>query len=231
MTSATIVGVACGEDDVGCQYNRSGTVASAESFRELSLDLPAGGVPVDIEHDGPAIGELIHAEIDAGGRLHATAVIPNADWLLGYEGKVYYSPTLISVGPGVRSRRVAIADAAGLLALALTSSPATVGAQPVDIMHGDLRRSLDRANWPMSWRTEHPQLTRAVDALPANSFHAERHRAQRIEREHVVTPDAGPLLHRDAGYADEHGRLHGKDWWHGAPGQILSVAGYAVPTR
>jgi hypothetical protein len=142
MTSATIAGTACQERDIGAHYHhRSGRLTAAESFDWLIPDLPADGVPVDVAHDGQAIGRLVFGELDDDGRLGAVAVIDDGDWLLDYPGDVYYSPQLLVAGPGVRTRAVSIADAAALVSLGLTDSPATVGAAG---HHLARRRALER---------------------------------------------------------------------------------------
>jgi hypothetical protein len=242
MTAATITGIACAEDDTAAQYHRSGRLASAESFRELIPDLPAAGVPVDLEHNGDSIGQLVHGELDADGRLHATAVVNDADWLLDYDGEIFYSPELICIGEGVATRAVSIASHAALTGLSITTTPATVGAQPLEVRAGDIRRSGDRRHWPVSWRTQHPQLARAVDALPANTFTAESYRCRSITREHTLTELAPGVIIDETGERipantraggpmgyDDDGRPLGP--LHIRPCQILSVGGYPVRTR
>lgn len=230
MSAATIAGYACSEGDVGAQYHRSGAVRSCESFDTMIEDLDDDGVAIDTEHDHQAVGVVTHAEIDTAGKLGVVGVIADGEWLLDFPHPVFYSPELLVIGEGVRTRAVSIASHAALLGVSLVTNPATIGAHPIHIMPGDMRSTPDRWQWPLSWRGDHPLVARAVDHLPPG-FKAEHHRARSIHREQVIPAGAGPLLRRDAGYADEHGRLHGKDWWHGAPGRILSVEGYAVPPR
>jgi hypothetical protein len=232
MTAATVFGLACAERDIGAHY-RHGRLASAESFDRLHLTLPADGVPVDLGHDHEPIGRMTFGELDTSGRLRAVAVIDDADWLLGYDGDVFLSPEMLVVGEGVRSRSVSIADVAGLVSLGLTTNPATLAASPLTIVPGDMRRRPDRWRWPMSWRTAHPLLARAVDRLPPATLDAERHRARAIDRERVVTRLAPgfyvdqdgepiPTSSRSEGQLDADGRPRGSLWVRPC-GRILSV--------
>lgn len=217
MTAATVVGIACAEDDVGAQYFRGGRLERAESFRKLIPEIPSGGVPIDVEHGGQPVGEMVHAELDSGGRLGVVAVVEDGDWLLGYGGPVYFSPELLTIAPGVHTRAVAIADAAALVSLSLTDSPATISAHPLTVMPGDARRQPDRMGWPMSWRAEHALLSRCVDGLPESRVEARHHRARRIYRDPVVTRIA------DHFWIDEHGEPVA-----GHTRKVIDAEGHAV---
>jgi hypothetical protein len=179
MTAVTIAGIACAERDVGAHYHRSGRLAKAESFNEIDLSLPDEGVALDLDHDHRPIGKLVHGEVDLAGRLGLVCVVDDGDWLLDYDGPVYYSPEMLLVGPGVHTRSVAIADTAALVSIGLTTDPATVAALPVHVLAGDVRSAPDRATWPMSWRSAYPLVARALDHV-GDSYRAATRTPRRL---------------------------------------------------
>lgn len=193
----TIFGRACSADDVAVHYNRYGGIRKAESFRLLIPDLPPGGVVVDLEHRGQSIGALVYAEADGAGQLDAVVVVDDADCLRDYAGPVYFSPTMLTVGDGVSRSSVAIADAAALIALALTDSPATLAPHPVTVLPGDVRAAGDRDRWVLSWRSTHPLLARAVEQFGPTPQH--RTASRILERRTLVTLDGGLVIDERSG--------------------------------
>lgn len=215
---ATIWGVACGEEssgDVAARYHRSGRLAEAHAFRTLDTRLLPSGTQINIDHDAATrCGEVVHAELGLDDRLGLVGVIDVDADLLDRIGPVYWSPELVLVGPGLDSKRVAVATRAGLTGVAVTTTPATLAARELAWLAGDLRRSSDRYSWEVSWRSKHPLLARAVDQLPV--LGAEQHRARSIIDRRArdlpahgwINPDGRPV----------HGPLR-----YGPPGRILAV--------
>jgi hypothetical protein len=146
---------------------------------------------------------MVFGEVDVRGCLQVVAVVDDdatAEVILEDGAPIYFSPSLLGIGPGLRSRPVAVADVGGLVALSLTLAPAGLDLRPVGVRRGDVRSSADRAGWPLSWQAEHPLLGRCVEALGIRS------RATRLERhadqppvsgwvDYSGRPVAGPLRH------------------------------------
>jgi hypothetical protein len=118
---------------------------------------------------------------------------------------------LLTAGPGVGTRSRSVADVAALTALGLTTAPATVGAQPITILRGDVRSSADRSSWQISWRSHHPLLARALDHLGPSAW----------QRTTTRLLDLPPVTHGWVGPEGErrpYGPLR-----YGPPGRVLSV--------
>jgi hypothetical protein len=197
--TCTIWGTAAAEHDVAATYTRSGYLAEAEAVDQIVEELPDNGVDVTVGHHGERLGQLIYGEIDGGGKLNVVAVLHD-DTILSITSPIYFSPELLTVGPQARTRSTSIAWVGGLVALALTTDPATVAAQPIRVRQGDLRDAGHRSHWPLSWKGDAPLLARAFDSLGT------RHRATRLERQRDDLPGhgwvdfdgqpvAGPLRH------------------------------------
>jgi hypothetical protein len=143
MTACTVFGVACGERDQAAYCDQYGRVTGAHSINQLTPDLPSDGVGVNLRHSTAQIGELVYGEVGADGRLRVVTVVDDGDWLVqlgDLAAHIYWSPELIIRGPEVRTRAFVTADSGELVGLALTSSPATLGAQPVTILAGPQQR-------------------------------------------------------------------------------------------
>jgi hypothetical protein len=111
-------------------------------------------------------------------------------------------------------RSIAVADAAALVSLGLTTNPATVGAQSVTILHGDVRSSADRSSWQISWRSQHPLLARCLDHLGPSPW-------QRTATRLLDRRDRSPVTHGWVGPDGERRRCG--PLRHGPPGRIISV--------
>lgn len=211
MSACTIWGVAARERDAAAYYTRSGRLSGAEAFDTLIEELPENPIAVTIGHDGASLGELVFGEISQAGQLNVVAVL-DSDGVLDIDTPIYFSPELLVLGAGVRTRSRSIADLAALTGMALTTAPAGLGLTPISARAGDVRSTVDRGAWPISWRTADPLLGRALDGLG---------RAPRVERLERQADQA--LGHGWIGPDGERrpaGQLH-----HSVPrhGSILSV--------
>jgi len=192
--SVTLTGACCRERDTAATYTRWGRLDTAETFDVLVEELP-DEVEVRVGHGGERIGRMVWGEIDDAGQVNVVAVVDD-DTILEVPGPVYWSADLLTAGRGITRRR-AIADVAALTGLAVTTATASHGLSPIRVRRGDLRSSSDRAQWPLSWRTDDPLLRRAVDGL------AGRRHVTRLQRRADERP-LGPLMY-------------------GPPGRVLSV--------
>jgi hypothetical protein len=178
----------------------------AHSYDDLATELPEEGIMVDADHDHVRIGELVYGEITDAGAVNVVCVLDN-DRIAeaAAEQPIYFSPELLMVGDV--EKPTYIADRAELIGLALTFSPATLGAVPLEWRHGDVRSEVDTRCWPLSWHYQHPLLDRAERSLRGQRLQLRtRHRASHLvdlRGGHDVRP-TGPLRY-------------------GAPGRILSV--------
>jgi hypothetical protein len=208
--TCTIWGTAAAERDVAAYYTRRGYLAEAEAFERLAEELPDDGVTITVDHGGEQVGELVFGEIDAAGRLGIVGVLHD-DTILSITEPIYFSPELLVVGEGVRTRSRSIADLAGLIGMALTSDPAGLGLTPVNVRAGDVRNRADRSGWPISWKGDDPLLTRCVDTLGHHPrlTYLERHGHEQLGLGH--------------GWVDPDGRPHHGPWHHGPAGRVIAV--------
>lgn len=184
---ATVWGVATRIGDIAAIRTRSGRIADAHSYDDLALELPADGVPFDLDHDPETrCGQLIYGELADDGRLSVVAVLDN-DWIGQVPEDVFWSPTLLMAGNV--NKPVYIAREARLRSLALTFNPATLGAVPVRWRLGDVRDPADRSTWPFTWRSAEPLLARALD------YNGTDWRSRDRTATHIVD-----LRYRDNGY-------------------------------
>jgi hypothetical protein len=212
MTPTTIYGRAGGgRSDTSATYNQWGALRTAHHIEAFDLDLPPGGLPVDLAHDGQAIGEAVYLELDPDGQLHAVAVLDD-DAITRVDGDIYFSTEAIIVGPDVRSARAATVTRASLVSLGLCFEPATHGLTPIRTMPGDVRSRLDRGSWPVSWGWAHPLLERAVDHLGDRHDVEHRHATRILDRRAHADHAPGLRLRRDPAAM-----------WHTAGGRILTV--------
>jgi hypothetical protein len=208
--TVTISGIAARERDVAGYYTRHGHLAEAEAFDTMAEQLPSGGVPVTVGHHGEVIGQLIYGEIDQAGQVNIVAVLHD-DTILKIPGPTYLSPELITVGPSTMTRSRAIADVAGLIAIALTTDPAGHGLTPIRMRPGDVRRSSARAGWPISWKSADPLLERCVAEL------GDHPRIGMLVRHRPPDADVG------LGWVDYDGRPVRLGLRHGPGSPILNV--------
>jgi hypothetical protein len=172
---------------------------------QVSLELPPDGCPVDLDHDGRKIGEVVHAKLRCDDRLPVVAVIDGLE-LDRAEQPVYFSPMMMMmmIGDGVHERSY-VARKAELLGLSLTFATRRVAPRPIEWLPGDVRIAADRGSWPFS-TLRIPWIERAAQL-------ERRHKAERIldlrERSDATA---------DLQYEGPRGRLQ-----YVAPGRILSV--------
>jgi hypothetical protein len=204
--SCAVYGRACAERDLASYDD-----GRLESFDRLIPDLPDDGIRVTIGHDpNLEVGRLVHGEITKDGALTCACVVD--DWLVDYPDPVYFGPELLVIGDGVRTRSRFVADAAALTGLSLVTTPATLAAQPVTIVAGDIRPSADRHAWPIGWRTQHPLLKRSLEAL-GDTYAARTRTARRLlDRRDHDRPPTSPLLQRRDGQV-----------WHGPASPVIGV--------
>jgi HK97 family phage prohead protease len=201
--TATVWGVATKVDGAAAWYNRFGSVTEAHSFRSLALELPDGGIAVDCDHDHQQYGNLVYAELGDDQALRCVAVVDGD--LTQAEEPVYFSPELELRGDV--DKPICVAREAALLGLSLTFSPATIGAWPVSIRAGDIRRSVDRGKWPASWKYYDPLLERALDHLDSAGIVGIEQRAancivDRRPRSLYAPTSRGPIEIRSAESVD-----------------------------
>lgn len=210
----TVFGLAGGEHQPAAYQTRGGTLSGAHAYARLELNLPPGGVPVDLDHDGAPIGEVVYGEVDTDGRLRLVAILDD-DAITRVPGAIYFSTTTLNRGAvGTRTRYYA--DSAELLSIALTLDPASVAAQPVTVMAGDLRSTSDRSRWEISWRSQRPLLGRALDHLGTTPRH--RTATRLLDRRDQ------PELHEHGWGLDAERRPPGR-LWHSAPvARIIRVS-------
>jgi hypothetical protein len=140
---------------------------SADDFRPQQ----PGDIPVDVDHDGIAIGRVHHLELMNGCSLDAVATIDlDAAGIDPDDGDWYWSAETLGV------RRDGRTFDAVLDRLALVRRPAMVGLRPLTWLAGDVTDAGTRASWPVSWKHRHPAIARA---------------AATVERRHVR---GGPLV-------------------------------------
>jgi HK97 family phage prohead protease len=199
--TATVWGVATKVNGAAAWYNRFGSVTEAHSFRSLALELPGDGVNIDCDHDHQEYGKLIYAELGDDQALRCVAVVDGD--LTRAEEPVYFSPELELRGDV--DKRICIAREAALVGLSLTHAPATLGAWPVSIRAGDIRRSLDRNGWPVSWKYHDPLLERALGSI-GSGLGVEKRTATRIvdkgRRRPLEPGTRGPIEIRSAASVD-----------------------------
>jgi hypothetical protein len=149
--SVTVWGAAGGPDELSEERDVLDRQVGAYSYRELSPELPSGGLEIDLDHDpDEQVGELVYAELGSDERLRCVAVVDDRLEPVLRERSVFFSPLLGMVGAGVRERSY-IAREAELLGMSLTLETKRVGAAPVQWRAGDVRDPVARFRWPISW--------------------------------------------------------------------------------
>jgi hypothetical protein len=177
--SVTVWGDAGGPRQIAEERRRWGAIelhTGAHSYDSLSLELPDDGVIVDLDHDGEAVGSLVHAELGADDRLRCVAVVDGRLERAFEECEVFFSPKMAMYGKGIDESDTYIAREAELLGLSLTLATKRIGAWPLRHRSGDLRSEGDRRSWPVSWRSD-PLLARAVEGMTGIPLTELRHRS------------------------------------------------------
>ena len=100
-----------GPATLAAHYDRWGAT-DAHSYGELELELPAGGIKVDCDHDGVHVGDVVYAEARQRRQAPAVAVLEN-DGLDQVEQPVFFSPLLSMRGDGIDRSDTYIATRAG----------------------------------------------------------------------------------------------------------------------
>jgi hypothetical protein len=125
------------------------------------------------------IGEVAYAELNKHGHLDVVSVV-DGDWPQHVDENLYYSGLFYCRGTaGELSGDTWAAERAHLIGMSLTLSPASLEAQPLRIMAGDVRSSVDRFKWPGDLHHHAPLLERAVAYLPRGETRARRITDQR----------------------------------------------------
>jgi hypothetical protein len=202
-----------------------GSFLGGHAYRELALQLPEDGIEVNLDHQpGTECGSLVHAELGSDDRLRCVAVITDErlvqvlDDELGDED-LFFSPLLEHSGPRDKlAGSTYISDRAALIGLSITLASARVAPRPLGKMPGDVRDSLARYSWPLSWK-QSPLLERAADV-------GLRERARQIV-DLRPDPDVPPAWHGlregDPAPAGLARNRPAGPWRHGQPGRILRV--------
>jgi hypothetical protein len=147
---------------VSARYDAYGTLAEAVAFDDLDSEL--GGVALDVDHSHEhRIGEVVYVEVSPEGQIGLVAVA-DGDWIqeAASESPVYISGEYVTRN---RSSAGAIytAERGALIGAAVTWDPARLDARAARLWPGDVRRSIDRRSWPISFASQDPLLGRAVD--------------------------------------------------------------------
>ena len=109
--------------------------------------------------------EVVHCELDRDERLNVVSVL-DGDWT-EIEQPVYYSGEFDCRGePAKMSGTTWIAERAYLIGMSITAHPASLEARALGVMLGDIRKTVDRSGWPVSFGWHAPLLERAVRNLP-----------------------------------------------------------------
>jgi hypothetical protein len=214
--SLTVWGVASEINGISEERSILGKHVSAHSYRELSMELPPGGLEVDCDHDGVAIGEVVYAELSDGEpqRLRVVAVVDDRLESALRERSVYFSPLMEMVGDGVHERSY-IARAGEVIGLSLTLETKRVGASPVEWRAGDVRDPVSRGSWPLSWA----QTT----LLERSSQVGRRERALRIVDLRPIDNPWGLREGQRVNPAEFRSRELPGGFRRGAPGRVLRV--------
>lgn len=221
MTAVTVYGVAHRAGGISRKFDRIGRMHDAHMIRRIELELPDDPITVTLGHDDAApIGELVYAELDRDDRLQVVSVI-DGDWLLDIDRPVYYSGEF-----DCRNRNrdelgasTWIAERAYVVGMSLCTDPASTEARPLDLMRGDVRESLDRFRWPVTWRTSTPLLGRALDHLPRGETRAR----SIVGPPPKLEPMGRGLWLRDAELVGSLPQRPAGALRYGPPGRVISV--------
>lgn len=201
--TATIWGTAGGTDDISVKRHRSGTITSAHTIHQISLELPPGGVEITADHGGPQIGTMTFAELDQAGTLRCVAVVDSH--VTTWDGDLYWSGEWSLYGNDLYQRSF-VAETARLDGLSIVTNPASLaaGSSPLRFLDGDYRDTPHRATWPMNWAGGAPLVKRALEQCgksgAATRIVGPPAKVQRLnERDWLVDDELAPTLSRGRG--------------------------------
>ena len=188
MTATTVFGVAHRAGGLSRTTSVSGRFQDALLIRKIDRELPEAGIVVTVDHDSDAaVGEVVYCEFDRYERLNVVSVL-DGDWT-EVEQPLFYSGEFKDRAEPTTNGQAWIADHACLIGMSITAHPASLEAQALRVMPGDIRKTPDRARWPVSFGWDAPLLDRAL-----RSHHERR---------------GGPLiLHDERGRLDLDHRSH-----------------------
>jgi hypothetical protein len=220
--SVTVWGTASKVGGIAAELSPSGTVIGGHSYDEISLELPDEGIVVDLDHaPGSEVGSVVYGEVSESGQVNLVGVVGGVD-LDAAEEPIFFSPSLTMIGGSVGDGDISyIARIAELRSVALTLSPLTLGAQPVRWRAGDLRSSVDRAQWPISVGSSDPLLGRAIEHCSRELRH--RSATRIVDRRPGDDYAVFGLRPGDRAPADLRSRTLPNGLRIGPPGRILSV--------
>ena len=203
----TVIGVLATEDGVAhdpTSHRRAWATRSSDIRASQ-----ASRIPVDLEHDGQPVGEVIHLERDRHGSLWAVAQVDAAPTVAVRVGndivdvptELYFSLSRTPFDEDILIRSVA-----------LTSRPARISARPVTWYPGGL---VEHVGWHIPWQ-QRDLIHRA------NESRYTRHRGSLVI--HDTRPAVLATRVTDGLYLDDDGEPVplGGPWLH-RPGRILSV--------
>lgn len=165
MSATTVFGTAHRAGGLSRTTSASGRFQDALLIREIEPGLPEAGIVVTLDHDSDApVGEVVYCELDRYGRLNVVSVL-DGDWT-GAEQPLHYSGEFKYRDEQATASRARIAERACLVGISITAHPASLEAPALGVIAGDIRRTLDRSAWPLSFGWQAPLLDRAVANLP-----------------------------------------------------------------
>jgi hypothetical protein len=162
VKSATVFGVATRLGNPVAIRSAAGRTLDAYAVDDYDLELE--GAEIDLDHEGEPVGQIVYAEID-NDQLAVVGVVDGALAEVAEERDVFFSGSYARHGDYGLRERSSVVPQAKVLGMSLTLRPANSSAQVVRWMPGDVRDSLDRRGWPISWSHSHPLLARAVNNL------------------------------------------------------------------
>jgi hypothetical protein len=190
-------------------------VSSAADTRSTTTSLSWRRATLISITPGQVVGEIIYAELD--DRLAVVGVLDDGA-IAAIDRPVFWSGTYAPCGGHGSRQRSFVVPRARVLGMSLKLSPANSTACPVSWMAGDLRDSVARFKWPVSWRHNAPLLARALDyrrgmlETRAASRPVDRRDHGEYPWSAIAAQPTGQLGHRPMG-----------PWEHGPPCPVLSV--------
>jgi hypothetical protein len=211
----TIIGEAF--DALGHRWNGQ-TIKTAE-LRSRQEDL----IPLTLDHTELA-GRVLTLTRVKGGAVYAIAVAEGCDALLEAEAPIFFSPGTDTRADGTDGI---------VLDLALVSRTARVGARPVLVKAGDIRKSGDRCRWRLNGLAAElvPRAASEIRCRPRGGpIHIRDLEMEKaLERENRRRPSYIPQLTRSSpgrgqlAPQDRPGWKPGDIEWSASPGKVLSV--------
>jgi phage head maturation protease len=201
----TLAGMLTTADGTAMHYSASGAVVDIHAMDVDDLTV-APDVPIDLDHSGDHIGQLVHVERRDDGAVMAVGVVEDCDDLLDLaaDHDMYWSGEYLSYTPdGVGAW---IGHRPTLISAGVTFNPATVGLWPLAVLPGDVSKRYQRESWPWNIRSR-DYVKRAGDVdrleLRHSGLHLHDQRARRAELDSRTLARA-PLELRSAPTLDVH---------------------------